>query len=325
MAPKITEAATEHNSYLLTYIYTYLSSHKDSQIRFSFFVIFFFFLLLGSSSWIPDFYRRIPKSIFLADPVSISLFFLRSKILGEILWMVEANPICDNSGVSLTIQRASIFVPLSSDSVFAFGSCKEGWYYRCLGIDPWKSPSRLTYIFLAIFFNYFWKMLYKLKKRGVVKGNRILISVTFLGSPGPIRFVANEGDLVAAVIDTALKCYAREGRLPILGSDFNDFIFYCPMVGPEGEINLIHLYIQLFLLWLMLSFFLNVCAALSPWEAIGSLGARNFVLCEKSEEKKKVEEENGRSSFPINGARKRRKRRFRAWINKSFSLKVTTH
>ncbi|CAG7864894.1 unnamed protein product [Brassica rapa] len=136
-------------------------------------------------------------------------------------------------------------------------------------------------------------MLYKLKKREVVKGNRILISVTFLGSPGPIRFVAYEGDLVAAVIDTALKCYAREGRLPILGSDFNDFIFYCPMVGPE---------------------------ALSPWEAIGSLGARNFMLCEKSEEKKKLEEENGRSSFPINGARKRS---FRAWINKSFSLKVT--
>ena len=66
------------------------------------------------------------------------------------------------------------------------------------------------------------------------------------------------------------------------------------------------------------------CAALSPWEAIGSLGARNFMLCEKpEEEKKKVEEEDsGRSSFPINGARKRS---FRAWINKSFSLKVTTH
>lgn len=75
----------------------------------------------------------------------------------------------------------------------------------------------------------------KQKKRKIVKGNRILISVTFLGSAGPIRFVANEGDLVAGVIDTALKCYAREGRLPILGSDFNDFLFYCPMIGPGGE------------------------------------------------------------------------------------------
>ncbi|KAF8083452.1 hypothetical protein N665_0772s0021 [Sinapis alba] len=51
--------------------------------------------------------------------------------------MVEANPICDNSyRLPLSIQRASFYVPLSSDSVFAFGSCKEGWYYRCLGIDP---------------------------------------------------------------------------------------------------------------------------------------------------------------------------------------------
>lgn len=78
-------------------------------------------------------------------------------------------------------------------------------------------------------------LLYKKKNNQIVKGNRILISVTFLGSAGPIRFVANESDLVAAVIDTALKCYAREGRLPILGSDFNDFVFYCPMVGPGGE------------------------------------------------------------------------------------------
>ncbi|ESQ34472.1 hypothetical protein EUTSA_v10009597mg [Eutrema salsugineum] len=137
----------------------------------------------------------------------------------------------------------------------------------------------------------------KQKKKEMVKGNRILISVTFLGSAGPIRFVANEGDLVASVIDTALKCYAREGRLPILGSDFNDFLFYCPMVGPE---------------------------ALSPWEAIGLLGARNFMLCKKPEEKK-VEEGNGRSNFPINGSRKRAGGSFKAWINKSFSLKVTTH
>jgi len=79
-------------------------------------------------------------------------------------------------------------------------------------------------------------LLYK-KKNQIVKGNRILISVTFLGSAGPIRFVANEGDLVASVIDTALKCYAREGRLPILGSDFNDFVFYCPMVGPGGNLS----------------------------------------------------------------------------------------
>ena len=75
-------------------------------------------------------------------------------------------------------------------------------------------------------------LLYNKQKKNA-KGNRILISVTVLGSAGPIRFLAYEEDLVASVIDTALKCYAREGRLPLLGSDFNDFILYCPMVGPE--------------------------------------------------------------------------------------------
>ncbi|RID55757.1 hypothetical protein BRARA_G03000 [Brassica rapa] len=130
-------------------------------------------------------------------------------------------------------------------------------------------------------------LLYNKQKKNA-KGNQILISVTVLGSAGPIRFVAYEDDLVASVIDTALKCYAREGRLPLLGSDFNDFLLYCPMVGPE---------------------------ALSAWNAIGSLGARNFTLCKKPEEKKVVKEGNGA----------RKGGSFKAWINKSFSLKVSTH
>ncbi|KAJ8747682.1 hypothetical protein K2173_012892 [Erythroxylum novogranatense] len=97
-------------------------------------------------------------------------------------------------------------------------------------------------------------LLYKQKKSHAAKGNRLLISVTVLGSAGPIRFVVNEDELVAAVIDTCLKSYAREGRLPVLGSDFNDFSLYCPTSGS---------------------------GAMSPWETIGSMGARNFMLCKK--------------------------------------------
>lgn len=68
-----------------------------------------------------------------------------------------------------------------------------------------------------------------------LKGKRLLISINVLGSAGPIRFVVNEEELVASVIDTALKSYAREGRLPVLGSDLNDFLLYCPFAGPEGN------------------------------------------------------------------------------------------
>ncbi|KAE9448949.1 hypothetical protein C3L33_19152, partial [Rhododendron williamsianum] len=85
----------------------------------------------------------------------------------------------------------------------------------------------------------------KEKKKGLEKQsskkNRFLITVNVLGSAGPIRFVVNEEDNVKGVIDTALKMYAREGRLPVLGSD----------------------------------------VALGPSDSIGSTGGRNFVLCKK--------------------------------------------
>ncbi|XP_015880371.3 uncharacterized protein At4g22758-like [Ziziphus jujuba] len=90
-----------------------------------------------------------------------------------------------------------------------------------------------------------------------MKKNRFLITVNVVGSAGPLRFVVNEDDLVSVVIDTALKTYAREGRLPVLGSDSNDFLLYCANAGSD---------------------------ALSPKEKIGSHGGRNFVLSKKQKQ-----------------------------------------
>lgn len=135
-------------------------------------------------------------------------------------------------------------------------------------------------------------LLYKQKKNQAGKGNRFLISVTVLGSAGPIRFIVNEEQLVAAVIDTALKSYAREGRLPILGSDLNNFMLYCPISGTE---------------------------ALSPWDTIGSAGVRNFMLCKRPEsEQPTAGEKSPVISRKPSGS-------WKAWFHKSLSLKVPTH
>ncbi|XP_057777507.1 uncharacterized protein LOC130995991 [Salvia miltiorrhiza] len=135
-------------------------------------------------------------------------------------------------------------------------------------------------------------LLYKQKKNQAVKVNRFLISVTFLGSAGPIRFVVNEDELVAAVTDTALKSYAREGRLPILGSDLNNFILYCPIAGTE---------------------------ALSPWETIGSVGVRNFVLCKKPQAEKAIDSEK---LPPIS---RKGSGSWKSWFNKSINPKISSH
>ncbi|KAJ6768789.1 hypothetical protein OIU74_022443 [Salix koriyanagi] len=119
-------------------------------------------------------------------------------------------------------------------------------------------------------------LLYKQKKNQVAKGKRFLISVTVLGSAGPIRFVVNEEELVAAVIDTALKSYAREGRLPILGSDLNDFLLYCRNAASD---------------------------AISPCETIGSLGARNFMLCKKPQHLKEADDGRSTAAFSQKGGR----------------------
>lgn len=124
------------------------------------------------------------------------------------------------------------------------------------------------------------------------KGNRILININVLGSAGPLRFVVNEEELVAAVIDTALKSYAREGRLPVLGSDINNFLLYCANAGSD---------------------------ALSPWETIGSRGGRNFVLCKKQQsQEEKTPDGDGVTTRKGNGS-------WKAWLNKSIALKISSH
>ncbi|GAB2296959.1 hypothetical protein Dimus_031063, partial [Dionaea muscipula] len=130
-------------------------------------------------------------------------------------------------------------------------------------------------------------------KNKKAKGNRFLITVNVIGSAGPMRFIVNEKELVSAVINMVLKSYAREGRLPILGSDLNDFVLYCPSAESE---------------------------ALNPWETIGATGCRNFMLCKKPQSSKgDIAGKAAASPFSrrANGS-------LRSWINKSLSLKLAT-
>ncbi|ERM97625.1 hypothetical protein AMTR_s00130p00016510 [Amborella trichopoda] len=87
--------------------------------------------------------------------------------------------------------------------------------------------------------------------------NLMLISINVQESTGPLRFLVRVDDTVGSVIDTALRSYAREGRLPVLGTNFNNFYLHCA----NSEFK-----------------------ALSPVEPIGMHGGRNFVLCKKQQQ-----------------------------------------
>ncbi|XP_051145566.1 uncharacterized protein LOC127261308 [Andrographis paniculata] len=149
-------------------------------------------------------------------------------------------------------------------------------------------------------------LLYKQKKNQAAKGKRFLINITVRGSAGPIRFVVSEDDLVVTVLDNALKQYAREGRLPVLGSDINSFMLYCPVSETE---------------------------AISPWMTIGSVGFRNFGMCKKPQtEKDKVignGVDGGGDKSPLDKAvtdpRKGGSGNWKAWFNKSLNLKISSH
>ncbi|GAB2228671.1 hypothetical protein Droror1_Dr00022794 [Drosera rotundifolia] len=125
-----------------------------------------------------------------------------------------------------------------------------------------------------------------------VKSKRFLICVNVLGSAGPLRFLVNDDDRVGGVIDACLKQYAREGRLPILRYSPDNFLLYAANAGAD---------------------------ALNTWDTIGSSRARNFIMCKKAVQPSMTE---GRSEMTkkkgING-------KWKAWLNKSLSMKIPTN
>ncbi|GAB4828659.1 hypothetical protein Ancab_018324 [Ancistrocladus abbreviatus] len=128
------------------------------------------------------------------------------------------------------------------------------------------------------------------KKNKNSNNKRLLITVNVLGSTGPLRFLVNEDDLVLQVIDAALKMYAREGRLPVLGSDPNNFSLHSANAD-----------------------------ALNGWEKIGSSGARNFVMWKKAVVQPTMSDGGPELiSTKGNGG-------WKTWLNKSFSLKISSH
>ncbi|KAJ8545932.1 hypothetical protein K7X08_018515 [Anisodus acutangulus] len=131
----------------------------------------------------------------------------------------------------------------------------------------------------------------KLMKSYSENSRRLLITVNVLGSAGPLRFVVSENDKVARVVATVLKKYGREGRLPVLSSDINDFFLYSASAGVD---------------------------ALGPSDLIGSVGVRNFILCKKQKQLLMTE---GRA----HGITQNGKRGWKAWLTKSLHFKIHSH
>ncbi|KAL7141615.1 hypothetical protein ABFS83_08G065100 [Erythranthe nasuta] len=139
------------------------------------------------------------------------------------------------------------------------------------------------------------------KKRPISSGGeRFLISVNVIGSAGPIRFVVSKNEKADSVIETVLKKYAREGRLPILGSVVTSFFLYPPNAA---------------------GFY-----ALKGTEAIGSRGLRNFVLCKinyNSNSNSNSNSDNKGSLSSVNVGKGTSG--WRAWLQKSLSIKILSH
>ncbi|KAK6913547.1 hypothetical protein RJ641_023148 [Dillenia turbinata] len=130
------------------------------------------------------------------------------------------------------------------------------------------------------------------KKSKEAKTGRFLVTITVLGSAGPIRFVVNEKDTVSKVTSTALKSYAREGRLPLLGTNVDHFFLY--------SVN-------------------STSQALDPAETISSCESRNFCLCKKQMQPQMTEARSEMvSTRKGNGS-------WKTWLNKPFGFKIYSH
>nr|AGV54243.1 senescence-associated protein [Phaseolus vulgaris] len=137
-------------------------------------------------------------------------------------------------------------------------------------------------------------LLIKQKKNQNVR--RFLISINVLGSAGPIRFLVNEEDHVAAVIETALKSYAREGRLPLLGTDNAGFSLYCPHLGTD---------------------------ALKPWGYNWITWGEEFHALQEGANADEAAVDDG--SGPTAALPRRGSGTWRSWFNKSLNLKISSH
>ncbi|KAL4198895.1 hypothetical protein AMTRI_Chr03g48320 [Amborella trichopoda] len=96
----------------------------------------------------------------------------------------------------------------------------------------------------------------KQTKGGGEEGKKLLIRVSVVGSAGPLRMVVNEEERVGSVIKAAIKLYAREGRLPCLGSNSSHMELYSSHAS---------------------------LGALDEGKKIGSCGARCFILCKRTD------------------------------------------
>ncbi|KHN12462.1 hypothetical protein glysoja_018592 [Glycine soja] len=147
----------------------------------------------------------------------------------------------------------------------------------------------------------------KQKKSQIQNAKRLLISINVLGSAGPIRFVVNEEELVAAVIDTARGGFPSWETTPPV-SRFTAPILDPMLRSPETYNSFSTFWVNLY------------GVALSPWDRIGSHGVRNFMLCKKPEG---VADADGDASGISRSSRGIGS--WKAWFNKSLNLKISTH